>query len=54
MFSISKLGTKSTATHCSAKTGRNGKPCMKRLRTGRLADGQTCGGELCQLWFMCK
>lgn len=54
MSLLSKLGTKSTATHCSARTGKGGRMCMRRLRTGRLADGVTCGRQDCQLWFMCK
>jgi len=37
---------------CTAKP--NGRTCNKRLRTGRMADGMTCGSELCQLWFMAK
>ncbi|MEU4801213.1 hypothetical protein [Actinosynnema sp. NPDC023587] len=40
----------SSATHCTAPTGRNGRHCGKRLLTGRLADGITCGGPMCVLW----
>lgn len=51
---FSTLITRSSTTHCTAPTGRGGKHCGRRKRTGRLGDGVTCGRELCQLWLMCK
>lgn len=51
MFSISKLGTKSSKTHCTAPTGKKGRHCGKRIRVGRMGDGVTCGREECQLWL---
>jgi hypothetical protein len=45
---------KSSDTHCTAPTGKNGRHCGKRKRSGRLADGLTCGGELCQLWYAAR
>ena len=37
---------------CQAEPKRRGKVCGSPIRTGRLADGRTCGRELCQLWYM--
>ncbi|MDX8055757.1 hypothetical protein SK571_40815 [Lentzea sp. BCCO 10_0798] len=51
MFSISKVGTKSSATHCTAPTGRNGKHCGKRLRQ---SDGAVCSNYNCQLYAACR
>ncbi|MFD1152596.1 hypothetical protein [Saccharothrix hoggarensis] len=48
------LITQSSATHCTAPTGRNGRHCGRRKRVGRLADGHTCGSEVCQLWHAAK
>jgi hypothetical protein len=39
---------------CKAEPHGPGKLCNRSLRTGRLADGMTCGRELCQLWYMAK
>ncbi|WP_199441706.1 hypothetical protein [Umezawaea beigongshangensis] len=35
---------------CPAPTGKGGKPCGKAVATGRMADGRTCGRNLCQIW----
>ncbi|MGW4110191.1 hypothetical protein ACWEFJ_04880 [Actinosynnema sp. NPDC004786] len=43
-----------TATRCPAPTGRKGGHCGKPLRRGRLSDGVTCGGEMCQLWHLAR
>ena len=37
---------------CKARTGRHGGDCGRRIRLGRLADGVTCGREICQLWLL--
>ncbi|GAA1308134.1 hypothetical protein [Saccharothrix xinjiangensis] len=44
------LLTRTSDTHCTAPTGRNGGHCGKRRLTGRLADGTTCGSPACALW----
>lgn len=36
---------------CVAPTGRKGRHCGDPIRTGRLADGVTCGKHTCQLWL---
>ncbi|MGM1059639.1 hypothetical protein [Saccharothrix sp. Mg75] len=51
---LRSLITKSSATHCTAPTGRDGRHCGKRKRTGRLADGTTCGGPMCALWHAAR
>jgi hypothetical protein len=39
---------------CKAEPKGRGRVCNKSLRTGRLADGMSCGSELCQLWWLAK
>ncbi|RAS58885.1 hypothetical protein C8D87_11755 [Lentzea atacamensis] len=53
MSLLNKLGTKSSATHCTAPTGKHGRHCGKRIRLGRYGDGVTCGAPECQLWRSC-
>lgn len=51
MFGIKNAGTKSSATHCTAPTGRNGKHCGRRLRQ---SDGAVCSNYQCQLYVTCR
>lgn len=37
---------------CKAEPNGRGRLCNRPIRTGRLADGVTCGREMCQLWLM--
>ena len=50
-MSITKI-FKSSGALCTAPTGKRGKHCGRPIkRTGRLADGATCGRMDCQIYL---
>ncbi|MGZ3147284.1 hypothetical protein ACVDFE_35890 [Lentzea chajnantorensis] len=52
MLNIRRLGTKSSATHCMAPTGKKGRHCGKPIGKGRMSNGVTCFGTDCQYWYL--
>lgn len=45
-------GNRTGFSKCQAQPRGKGRLCNRPIRTGRLADGESCGRELCQLWFL--